>query len=254
MGIIDFHVHSRLTADHAETAEEIARQAGKCGIDRICLLGDVLHFGTDPSEEEVAEINDQTLELVEQRPDVFFGFCFLNPKLPANFLRAESERCLKHDSFKGIKLEIAVNARSLRMDNVMEIAGDRDAIVLQHTWNTEIINNRRQHSDPEDVAALARRFPGIRIVMAHVTAASPRGVLAIAPYDNIWADVSGGQPVAGMVEYAVEKMGPERILFGSDAPGRDFAAQLGKVYGAKIPGNVKRLILEENARRLLGLL
>ncbi len=251
MSITDFHVHSRLDPGPCETPGEMIRLAKKCGIGRICLLGDVLYFGEDPSEEQIRNINDQTLELVDKWPDVFLGFCFLNPKLSENFLRAEAERCLGHQSFKGIKLEIAVNAADPRVDKVMRIAGDMDAIVVQHSWNTEIINNRRHQSDPEDVAVLARRFPRVRIVMAHITAASQRGVLAIAPCENVWTDVSGAQPVGGTVEYAVDKLGSERILFGSDAPGRDFSAQLGKIYGAQIPERVKEMILKDNAQKLL---
>ena len=249
--IIDCHVHPRLDACSSEAADEMIRLAKKCGISRICLLGDVLRFGPDPSREHIRKINDQTIELVEMRPDSFLGFCFLNPKHSKKFLMDEAKRCFEHENIKGIKLEIAVNAADRRVDGVMKIAGEMGAPVLQHSWNTEIINNRKHQSDPEDVAVLARRFPDVRIIMAHITAASQRGVLAIAPCENVWTDVSGAQPVAGTVEYAVDKLGPERILFGSDAPGRDFSAQLGKVYGAQVSERVKKMILTENAEKLL---
>jgi predicted TIM-barrel fold metal-dependent hydrolase len=54
-----------------------------------------------------------------------------------------------------------------------------------------------------------------------------------------------------MTEMAVRELGPERVLFGSDAPGRSFASQLAKVYGAEIPDDAKRLILGANLKRLL---
>ena len=50
---------------------------------------------------------------------------------------------------------------------------------------------------------------------------------------------------------AVDQLGAERVLFGSDAGGRSFASQLGKVIGAQIPESAKRLILGENLKRLL---
>jgi predicted TIM-barrel fold metal-dependent hydrolase len=67
-------------------------------------------------------------------------------------------------------------------------------------------------------------------------------------------DTSGGQPVAGLVEYAVDKIGAERILFGSDlygAVGRDPACQLGRILGADISEQAKKLITELNAKRIL---
>jgi predicted TIM-barrel fold metal-dependent hydrolase len=50
---------------------------------------------------------------------------------------------------------------------------------------------------------------------------------------------------------AVRELGAERVLFGSDAAGRSFASQLGKVTGAEIAEHARRLILGENLRRIL---
>ena len=75
----------------------------------------------------------------------------------------------------------------------------------------------------------------------------------IAPYANILADTSGSEPEAGIVEYAVQALGAERIVFGSDAPGRDFSVQLGKVIGADITGEERALILGGNMARVLKL-
>ena len=49
----------------------------------------------------------------------------------------------------------------------------------------------------------------------------------------------------------MRELGAERVLYGSDAPGRSFASQLAKVDGADIPDDAKRLILGENLKRLL---
>ncbi len=42
------------------------------------------------------------------------------------------------------------------------------------------------------------------------------------------------------------------MLYGSDAGGRSFASQLGKVHGAEITDEARRSILGENLRRLLA--
>jgi predicted TIM-barrel fold metal-dependent hydrolase len=65
-------------------------------------------------------------------------------------------------------------------------------------------------------------------------------------------DLGGSDPTAGMVEMAVRELGAERVLYGSDAGGRSFASQLGKVLGAGISEDARRAIPGENLRRLLA--
>jgi hypothetical protein len=65
-------------------------------------------------------------------------------------------------------------------------------------------------------------------------------------------DTSGAQPIDGVVEYAVELLGPERVEFGSDWPLRDFAVQRARVEGAAIDEAAKRLVLGGNIARILA--
>jgi predicted TIM-barrel fold metal-dependent hydrolase len=70
-------------------------------------------------------------------------------------------------------------------------------------------------------------------------------------FENIYIDTSGGQPHSGLVEFALNKLGPKRIVYGSDAPYRDFSVQLGRIAGAEISKVTKEMILGKNAKRLL---
>ena len=79
----------------------------------------------------------------------------------------------------------------------------------------------------------------------------------VRPYPNVYVDTSGMQPVNGLVEYAVKELGAKRVLYGSDVyypSGRDFAAQLGRVLGARIKESEKELILGLNAKKILGVI
>jgi uncharacterized protein len=75
---------------------------------------------------------------------------------------------------------------------------------------------------------------------------------AIRTCQNVYADLAGGDPTAGFTEMAVRELGAERVLYGSDAGGRSFASQLGKVFGARISVSARQLILAGNLKRLLG--
>jgi uncharacterized protein len=222
------------------------------GICHLVSLGDVLGFGRSPTEEQVALINDETAEVMRAHPGFVTGFCHLNPTLGAPSVRREVARCVAL-GFRGIKLEIANNARDACMAPVMAAAERHGLVVLQHAWSMTQIRQRRFHTDPEDVATLARRFPSVKIIMAHLTGCGVRGVLAVKACPNVVIDTSGAAPEAGIVEYAVEQLGAGRVLYGSDVPVRDFGVAIARITGSRLNATTKQKILYDNARALLRL-
>jgi predicted TIM-barrel fold metal-dependent hydrolase len=88
--------------------------------------------------------------------------------------------------------------------------------------------------------------------MAHLIAGGIRGVLDVVDTPNVSVDISGSQPFAGVVEYALEKLGAKRLLYGSDWPVRDFATQLGKLDIEGLSDADRELIQWGNLHRLLG--
>lgn len=254
--VIDFHTHPiffRAGSSAAETAR-LRRYAYQLGIIRMVVLGDVLVHGQFPSAEQMQAINDDTARLVREAPDFFIGFCYLNPVLGESAVRKEIERCLGEFRFRGLKLETCCNAQDACMRPVMHEAARLDLPVLQHTWSMTNQADRRQHeSDPDDTAALARRYPETKVVMAHLTGIGVRGILAAKGIDNLWVDTSGGVPEAGLVELATQHLGASRILHGSDLPIREPAATITRIRVANIPSAAKQQILHQNAARLLRL-
>ena len=89
------------------------------------------------------------------------------------------------------------------------------------------------------------------LICGHTGGDWERGLRAIRPWKNVYADLAGSDPVAGYTEMAVRELGARRVLYGSDVGGRSFASQLAKVFGAEIPESAKRLILGENLKHLL---
>jgi predicted TIM-barrel fold metal-dependent hydrolase len=136
------------------------------------------------------------------------------------------------------------------LDPIVRRATELKALVFQHTW-IKVTGNLPGESTPAELAALAARHPDAAIICGHTGGDWERGVRAIRPYKNVYADLAGGDPAAGETEMAVRELGAERVLYGSDAGGRSFASQLAKVYGADIPEDAKRLILGANTLRLL---
>lgn len=254
MRAIDIHTHPILRDDQRghDGADQLIAAARAHGIKHLVALGDVLAYGRLPTEAQLRKINDDTFRLVQRHPGVVTGFCYLNPVLGERAVWRETERCVAR-GFRGLKLEIANNARDACMRPLMEAAAHHGLVVLQHAWSMTKIRQRSFHTDPEDVAALARRFPAVRIIMAHLTGCGVRGVLAVKECPNVVVDTSGAAPEAGLVEFAVEQLGAERVLYGSDAPIRDFGVALARITGSRLDAAAQRKILYDNARALLRL-
>jgi predicted TIM-barrel fold metal-dependent hydrolase len=235
-----------------QTMDQIAEviETGKTlGVEKCWNLGDVLRHGANPNQDQITEINDLTIQTLKEFPDDLLGFCFLNPSHDVDFMKKEIDRCFELDGFIGVKLEISLNCRDRRLDPVMQALREKKGILVHHSWYLSK-KTQPEASEPADIANLAERHPDVRIVMAHLTGCGVRGVQDVKKRENVFIDTSGAQPEYGFVEYAVGEIGAERILYGSDIPGRDFSSQLGRVLGADISEDAKELILLKNAERL----
>ena len=252
---IDIHTHiGSSLSDPPKVWERIIRQAAHFGITRLVALGNLGGFeeSWDPSPDLITRTNTYTLELIARHPDVCMGFCYLNPANPVRFLEDEIERCVVKGGMRGIKFEVAVKATDSRLDPIMCRARALGIPVLHHSWYN-VLSPVYNESTPADMANLGRRFPEVTIIMAHLGGGRERGVLDIMDVPNILVDTAGSQPESGMVEYAVQRLGAERVIYGSDHPIRDFGAQLGRVLGAQLSVEERELILYGNAARVLGL-
>jgi predicted TIM-barrel fold metal-dependent hydrolase len=254
MRIIDAHTHPIMFRRGGTPAEiaRLVRHGKSVGIERMIALGDVLLHGRDFTAAQVRAVNDATARLLQRRPDYFIGFCFLNPKLGERAVMSEVERCVTRFGFRGLKLEICNNARDACMRPVMAAARRWKLIVLQHAWSQTNLRQRHYHSDPADVALLARRHPDVTVIMPHLTGIGVRGVLEAKPLPNLHLDTSGGPPEERLLEYAVEHLGVRRVLYGSDYPIRAPSVAIARVLGAPLSPAEQRQILFGNAARLFG--
>lgn len=246
----DVHCHFKWAGATPEASvDRMLAIADRVGVDRL-----VVHLGSsrlhDPPPEVFQQDNDEVLRAVRHAPRRVLGFVYLNP----NFLDAslrELERCVADGPLLGIKLWVARRCNHPSLDPIVRRAGQLKAPVLQHTY-WRVGPNLPGESLPADIAELAARHPDVPIIAAHLGNDWERGIRAIRRAPNAYAEVSGSDPTAGIVEMAVRELGPERVIYGSDAAGRSYASQLAKVYSASLAPSAQRLIMAGNLKRLLG--
>lgn len=103
-----------------------------------------------------------------------------------------------------------------------------------------------------DILELARRLPACRIVAAHIPDQPALNAMAGRP--NLWLDIAGlhGGLCLGALERAVQTLGVDRILFGTDFDGYEPRAFVERVRVVVRSRRDQRKIFWDNPQRLLA--
>jgi len=242
--VIDCHCH----LEAGELPQRVLEDADRLGIDKlvVCSLGD---YDYEPTHAKCVAANREVVRAMQAHPDRVIGFCYVNPAFAES--ADEIETCVREFGMKGLKLWVSVLATDERVFPVVEKAGRLGIPVLMHAWK-KATGNLPFESTPEQAAWLARRYPDIVFIMAHIGGEWERGIKAARPVPNLLVDTSGSIIECGMIEAAVEQLGAERVVFGSDVPGVELAVPFAKVSGADITDAEKRLVMGGNMQRILG--
>ncbi|MBK9169541.1 MAG: amidohydrolase [Bryobacterales bacterium] len=231
-----------------EAVEDMLRLADRMRIERFLLyMGE--RFLHDPTEAELREQNDWVLRAVARGRNRVHGLVYLSPAHMRTSL-AEFDRCVRDGPMVGVKLWVARRCREPEVDAIVERCAAQRALFFQHTW-AKTTGNLPGESSPNDLAELARRHPGVPLVCGHTGGNWTLGIRTVRSLPNVSVDLAGSDPTNGFVEMAVRELGADRVLWGSDAGGRSWASQLGKVMGADLPEEDKFKILGGNLKRLL---
>ena len=245
--IFDCHLHIN-TVGPKETEIEIQKlleDMKLVGIDRTCVMSlplASLYF----SKKDTLVIAEVLDNIGQKYKDILYPLIWLNPTLPNDFLIEVLDKYILKGNIIGVKLWVELNARDTRLDTLAEYMQAHDIPLLFHSWY-KTVGKYADESNPSDIASLARRFPSLRIIAAHLTGFKERGVQDIKSCPNVVIDTSGCQPENGIMEYALRELGADRILYGSDYAGRDFATQLSRIYSIKMSDSDREKILFKNA-------
>lgn len=253
MADIIWDLHCHLSGVPGRTPSERMGQmiefADRMGIERLCVyMG--MPWSKNPSPAKLREENDQVLEALEHYHDRAFGFVYVSAEHPEASV-AEIDRCVRDGPMVGIKLWVAAHCNTPAIDPIIRRAAELKAVIFQHTWFKTDKTTYAGESNPNELVELARRHPGVPIICGHTGGTWELGIRAVRATKTISIDLAGSDPTAGIVEMAMRELGPERIIYGSDAGGRSFASQLAKVYSARIPADARRMILSGNLRRMM---
>jgi len=194
-----------------------------------------------------AEIHD----VLNRFPKRFRGYITVNPRPQGEALQ-ELERWSDFHRPPLIKLHPYLHRYPVSGEGyrpVWDYAHQTGGVVLVHTWDSD------PACSPLLLLKVARDYPKARIIMGHsgVTWNGYLQALEVGQQtDNTYLDITGSQSHRTVLELLVNRVGAERILFGSDMPYLEAGASLGRVLTARISDGAKEAILRSNFMRLLG--
>ncbi|MDA4116665.1 MAG: amidohydrolase family protein [Thaumarchaeota archaeon] len=234
--VIDAHAHVGRFGSWANvsgSAGDLLRKMDAAGVERSIL------FAPD---------NLLVRRTVKRHPERFVGYVWPNPHdrgaLPL------VRRAVREWGFRGIKLHPLIHAFLPTDEEVLPIA----EFALKERIPLAIHSGHPPFSLPWSIGELAEIYPDVRIVMLHM--GHGHGVYIQAAintakkHDNIILETSGVS-MHSKIKEAVETVGEERVVFGSDYPFHDYSVELQKVEVAGLTANQRELVLYANARRLL---
>lgn len=176
-----------------------------------------------------------------------WGYVTLNPRFPDLSAR-EMETYAQHPQFVGYKIHTSYSGTAMgepRMAALFERMAQAPRPLLIHTWGAAAVSA---------LAALAARYPQLPIIVAHAGGDAWRKAIAAAQAEpNLWLEFAMSTPERGRIERAVEALGGERVLFGTDSTLFDPQYMLSCFAEAQIPDSLRPQVMGGNAARLFGL-
>jgi predicted TIM-barrel fold metal-dependent hydrolase len=243
--IIDMHVH---LWGHSNQSDQAALR-GMLERYPIAWLGVIPLWGNHyPNQDEIRAGNDATVAFCNTDPQRLKAYVTVNP-CHAN--AAEELQRGFDANIVAAKVWVSARADDPVIFPVAEKCIALNLPLLLHSFH-KAVGQLPHETDAQHVAGLAKRYPELKIVMAHLAGNHLWGCPHIADCPNVWSDFSGSYCESDTIETAIYYLGEDRVLFGSDAPGADYLNNWGKVVDANITEEQRQKISCLNARRLYG--
>lgn len=244
--ILDCHNHffERFEYMHGLSARQMVEMMDQNGIEKSVLFT-LKGFYRDLASEG----NDELAAAVNQYSDRFIGFGTVQPNAGEQAL-SEMDRCARL-GLRGFKFQPVWQGMFINtpvFHPIMEKLRELKLPVFIHSGTPPV-------SEPLQIINVAREYPDVPVILAHLGLPDfwEECLMAGKRVENVYFETAGAQALA--IRTTVEKLGPERVIFGSDAPfggPNNQRYQLENVRMA-VPERYHELVLGGNAARIIGI-
>jgi len=188
-------------------------------------------------------------ELVQSIADYsqLYAYVTVNPTMMEQSL-AELRRYEQTPRVVGAKVHTVYSGCTMgdpRLAMMLATLQEWGRPLLLHTWGVGEVAHLRN---------LAPRFPRLQIIVAHAGGDAWReGIAAAQVCPNLHLDFACSTPYRGAIERALATVGPQRVLFGTDATLFDPLVMKSRYDALSIDAPDRALIMGGNAEKLFRL-
>ena len=240
--IIDVHCHLGrwqfpIPSDGAAGLLRLMHQAG---VDRAILSSaQAIMYDLEGGNRWVAEE-------IAAHPELL-AYVVVNPNDLALSCR-EMDRYYQLPNFVGAKLHLVYSGQTTRLPQTQSLLAEvarRGRPMKVH------VEEEDQRGALQALRELAQTYPEWSIIKAH----GGNGQLAqvVADVPNIYFEFGGSGGLSQNIRQALDVLGPDRVMFGSDADLNDMSKQIGVYHDAGMTPQERRQVLSGNAKRVFGL-
>ncbi|MEX2356357.1 MAG: amidohydrolase family protein [Thermaerobacterales bacterium] len=188
-----------------------------------------------------------TIDAVQSHPDRLAGFYRADPWNPASV--GEFEKAVREYGLKGLKLHPEGEGFQANHPVVFPLMEKAAELGVPCT-----IHSHQRGSVPTLIGDLAARFPQVTVIMAHMGMHQYNDAIYVAEKeDNIILETSVQPWIHRIARLVVDKIGPERLIYGSDTPLHHPRVELTKIEVADLNDQERELVLGGNINRILKL-
>ena len=249
--IFDCHLHSPADSGEAwqwnkvtDTFDDFVKYLDKTGVKRG-IINSQRSFGIKPAEFIAG--NREVARNAEKSKGRFLGACVVNPQFIDEALK-EIEYCHNQLGFVWVgelcNYMVPYNYSIKEFEMLVEQTVKLNMVLAVHT----------EHGEMEYVT---QKFPEATFAFAHFGDDQEfddifKRIDMVAKNPNFYLDTSGyGHDRVGVLEYAVKKIGPDRVLFGSDFSINDPSTVIARINNSFLTREEKQKIFSGNLEKLL---
>jgi uncharacterized protein len=243
--IFDMHMHidDIPALGWSMSAAECIERMDEAGVDAAAVM----------TIADLPGINPEALELIAEacdgHPGRLYGFIRLHPWYRQESLSLLS-RAVGELGFRGLKLHpVSSLAHPAGEDTIALIrkAGELGVPTLFHCGDEPM-------TTPMSIEPAAAACPDSTVILGHMGGYFhvDEAMEVAERHSNIVLETSA-TPYPAKIKEAVERIGPERVVFGSDGPVSSPVLEREKVMIAGLSTEDTALVLGVNAARLLGM-
>lgn len=242
--IFDTHTHVGYGLHHGRrySADQLLAAMDKFGVDRSVVI-------PFPVVADAREAHDEIARAVKAHPERIIGAACIYPYIGKEKYRDEVKRCVEELGFRALKLQPQYQPLDplLEMgDFLYETALEFKLPLIIHT------GTGAPHSLPSLYVIPAKRFPEVKIILAHCGGGGmffAEAIVAALSCENIWLELSTLLP--HQLLQVLKHVQPSRLMIGSDLP-ENLATELFKIFSLEVADEIKQDILWKTACRLFG--